>query len=60
MNKDLIQCPKDPNLQYQRQICQDLFRKHHLRNWCMTCPLFAVEEPLDKCKATRKSDKNAA
>jgi hypothetical protein len=40
MKKAIIRCPKDPKMQYYREVCQDIFRKGDIRNWCKNCEVF--------------------
>ena len=40
MGKSLIKCPKDPKIQYYREVCTEIFRKGNLRKWCKHCEVF--------------------
>ena len=40
MDKTFIQCPKDPKIQYYRDVCKEIFRKGDMRNWCKKCEVF--------------------
>ena len=44
MTKDMVQCPKDSKIMYQRDVCENVFRKGNIRCWCKTCELFRDEE----------------
>ena len=44
MTKDMIQCPKDSKIMYQRDVCENVFRKGNIRCWCKTCEAFQDEE----------------
>lgn len=49
MIKDMVQCPKDSDIMYEREICENIFRKGDMRCWCKTCEIFHKEEhPTDK------------
>jgi len=48
MIKDMVQCPKDSDIMYEREICENIFRKGDVRCWCKTCEIFRKEEhPAD-------------
>jgi hypothetical protein len=34
MTKDMVQCPKDSKIMYQRDVCENVFRKGNIRCWC--------------------------
>ena len=40
MSKAVIQCPKDPKMEYYREVCMEVFRKKNLRCWCKSCEMF--------------------
>ena len=40
MGKTFIKCPKDPKMQYYREVCTEIFRKGGMRNWCKNCEVF--------------------
>ncbi len=40
MNKSFVKCPKDPKMKYFREVCEKVFRKGDIRNWCKTCEVF--------------------
>ena len=40
MRKTFVACPKDPKLQYYREVCTEIFRKGDLRKWCKNCVVF--------------------
>ncbi|MBF0120511.1 MAG: hypothetical protein HQK79_16875 [Desulfobacterales bacterium] len=40
MSIKLIKCPKDPEIKYYREVCEEIFRKGRLRYWCKECNLF--------------------
>ena len=40
MGESLIKCPKDPKIQYYREVCTEIFRKGNLRKWCKHCEVF--------------------
>ena len=40
MGKTFITCPKDPKMQYYREVCAETFRKGNMRNWCKNCEVF--------------------
>lgn len=40
MGKSFITCPKDPEMQYDRDVCKEIFRKGDIRNWCQQCEAF--------------------
>jgi hypothetical protein len=44
MTKDMVQCPKDSKIMYQRDVCENVFRKGNIRCWCKTCEVFQDEE----------------
>lgn len=44
MTKDMVRCPKDSKIMYQRDVCENIFRKGSIRCWCKTCELFRDEE----------------
>ena len=44
MTKDMVQCPKDSKIMYQRDVCENIFRKGNVRCWCKTCELFRDDE----------------
>jgi len=51
MGKSFIKCPKDPKMQYYREVCKEIFRKGNMRrNWCKACEVFK-----DQKKATGES-----
>lgn len=49
MGKSVIKCPKDPQMQYYREVCEKIFRKGNIRNWCKHCEIFQ-----DKKKSSAK------
>jgi len=40
MGESFIKCPKDPEMQYYRKVCKEVFRKGNMRNWCKQCEIF--------------------
>ena len=40
MGKHFIKCPKDPQKQYLKEVCEEIFRKNDLRYWCKSCEIF--------------------
>ena len=44
MNEDMVKCPKESDILYQREICETIFRKSDIRCWCKTCEVFSKEE----------------
>jgi hypothetical protein len=40
MSQNYNTCPKDPEIMYFREVCENIFRKGSLRSWCKTCELF--------------------
>ena len=50
IGKSFIKCPKDPKMQYYREVCKEIFRKGNMRNWCKACEVFK-----DQKKATGES-----
>ena len=46
MGKSLIKCPKDPKIQYYREVCTEIFRKGNLRKWCKQCEVFHDQKSL--------------
>jgi len=40
MGESFIKCPKDPEMQYYREVCKEVFRKGNMRNWCKQCEVF--------------------
>jgi len=44
MSKTFIKCPKDPKMQYYREVCTEIFRKGDIRNWCKNCEVFQDQE----------------
>lgn len=50
MADEYICCPKDPNVKYLKEVCENIFRKEPYRSWCKTCQNFqegevALEKP---------------
>ena len=45
MSKAFIQCPKDPKMEYYREVCTEIFRKKNLRSWCKSCEMFQDQNP---------------
>jgi hypothetical protein len=39
-----VKCPKDPEIRYQREVCEKIFRKGNHRLWCKTCAVFQDEK----------------
>ena len=37
MTEDMVKCPKDTKIMYQRDVCENIFRKGNLRCWCTVC-----------------------
>jgi len=49
MVQSFVKCPKDPEMQYDRDVCQEIFRKGDIRNWCKQCEVFQDQkEPADQ------------
>ena len=48
MEKELVRCPKDPEIHYYKESCEKIFRKNKIRVWCKDCKLFLPEEDLRK------------
>ena len=44
MGKSFIKCPKDPEMQYYREVCKEIFRKGNTRNWCKQCEVFQEQK----------------
>ena len=44
MGKSFIKCPKDPEIQYYREVCKEVFRKGNTRNWCKQCEVFQEQK----------------
>jgi hypothetical protein len=44
MGKAIVKCPKDPKMQYYREVCKEIFRKGNIRNWCKHCEIFQDKE----------------
>ncbi len=44
MAQQLIQCPKDPQIKYQKKVCETIFRKDNFRTWCKKCQNFQPSE----------------
>jgi len=40
MTEDMVKCPKDTKIMYQRDVCENVFRKENLRCWCKNCEVF--------------------
>ena len=47
MGKTFIKCPKDPKMQYYREVCTEIFRKGGMRNWCKNCEVFQDQKKAD-------------
>jgi hypothetical protein len=48
MAEELVKCPKESDIMYQREICENIFRKSDIRCWCKTCEIFSEEEERAK------------
>jgi hypothetical protein len=48
MADEYIRCPKDPNVNYLREICETVFRKEAYRSWCKTCQNLQEAEAVQK------------
>ncbi len=48
MDKSFVKCPKDPKNQYYRKVCQEVFRKGNIRNWCKSCEVFQPPKKDDE------------
>lgn len=44
MTEDMVKCPKDTKIMYQRDVCENIFRKGNLRCWCKNCEIFRDPE----------------
>lgn len=44
MQDEFVKCPRDPRMEYLRDICENVFRKDTFRTWCQKCQKF---EPID-------------
>lgn len=44
MTEQFVQCPKDPRLEYRREVCENIFRKGDYRSWCHECEKFRAVE----------------
>ncbi len=48
MAENYVICPKDPSIQYNREICEEVFRKENIRFWCKHCKIFEnISEPAE-------------
>ncbi|MCG6911037.1 MAG: hypothetical protein LJE94_13055 [Deltaproteobacteria bacterium] len=36
----MIECPRDTQTKYNRDVCENVFRKGDIRVWCKTCEAF--------------------
>lgn len=50
MKDELIQCPKDPNIEYLKKVCENIFRKDSFRTWCKECANFPSAAATSKNK----------
>jgi hypothetical protein len=48
MAEQLVQCPKDPRMEYRREVCENIFRKGKYRSWCQDCEKFRSVEIIKK------------
>ena len=48
MTDQWVQCPKDPRMQYRREVCENIFRKGSYRLWCKDCEKFHPVEITEK------------
>jgi hypothetical protein len=48
LNNQLIKCPRDPRLEYYRDICQNVFRKGKARFWCKQCEMIKDESKAEE------------
>ena len=44
MREEMVRCPKESDIMYQREICENIFRKSDIRCWCKSCEIFRDEE----------------
>ena len=44
MQAKMIKCPKDAQVMYSREVCENVFRKGNIRTWCKTCEIFQDKE----------------
>lgn len=44
MSQSFIKCPKDPKMQYYREVCTEIFRKGNMRSWCKNCDAFQEQK----------------
>jgi hypothetical protein len=44
MTEQWVQCPKDPRVEYRREVCENIFRKGNYRLWCKDCEKFDSAE----------------
>ena len=44
MTEDMVTCPKDTKIMYQRDVCENIFRKGDLRCWCKHCEVFRDQD----------------
>lgn len=44
MAEQFIRCPKDPQIEYRREVCENIFRKDNFRTWCRECQNFQAME----------------
>ena len=42
--KKMIKCPRDTQVMYSRDVCENTFRKGNIRIWCKTCEVFQEEK----------------
>ena len=40
MAEQFIRCPKDSQIEYRREVCENIFRKNDFRIWCRECQNF--------------------
>jgi hypothetical protein len=52
MDDKFLECPKDPAMQYFKNVCETIFRKNGLRIWCQKCHYF--ESSTQKEEITTK------
>ena len=51
--KSFIKCPKDPKMQYYREVCKEIFRKGNMRNWCKACEVLKTRKKQLESEAPR-------
>lgn len=46
MSQKLIECPRDPDKKYLKEVCATIFRKNNYRPWCRKCHYFQKTDSM--------------